>query len=59
MTHQYEPQTVLLARDRQTDRTEQTANGFLLPSGLSEEFVLPIMANSQTGTRADSSDQIL
>lgn len=23
MTHQYEPQTLLLARDRQTDRTEQ------------------------------------
>lgn len=51
MTHQY----VLLGRDRQT---EQTVNGFPLPSGLAEELFLPILANSQTGIQADSSKQI-
>lgn len=55
MTHQYEPKTVLLAWDRQT---EQTVNGFLLLLGLSEELVFPIMAKSQTGIQADSSKQI-
>lgn len=48
MTHQCVP----LARDRQT---EQTVNGFLLPSRLAEELLLPIMAHIQSGVQADSS----